>query len=117
MAPSNSDLEMTASDRAKFARGGIFLLLGGVIVVALAVAAVEPTPQLYAGLVGASLALVVGWFLSREPVVRSIWFAPAVAALGMYLSGFFPTGALGVGAVLVGLGLLQLVTAGLLRDK
>jgi hypothetical protein len=116
MGTSDSEIEMSATDRKKFARGGVFLLLGGLLVVAFAVTGVEATPALYAGLVGASLALVVGWFLSREPVVRAVWFAPAVAAVGMALDGLLPGGTLGVGGIIVVIGIIQLVTAGLLPE-
>lgn len=114
---STSDIEMDAADRQKFARGGVFLLLGGLLVVAFAIAGVEATPSLYAGLVGAAVALVVAWYTSREPVIRTIWFAPGVAAVGMALGDAIPGGTLGAGGVLVGLGLIQLFTAGLLRRQ
>ena len=108
---------MDAADRAKFARGGVFLLVGGVLVAAFAVAGVEPTPSLYAGLVGGALALAVATVLSSEPVVRTIWFAPGVAAVGVGVTDLFSVPQLGVGGILVGLGALQLVTAGLLNKQ
>lgn len=114
---STSDIEMDATDRKKFARGGIFLLVGGIIVVAFAVAGIEASATLYAGLVGASLALAVAAVSSDEPLVRAIWFAPGVAAVGVALSGSLPGGKLGTGAMLAVLGVVQILTAGLLSDR
>lgn len=108
---------MDAEARAKFARGGVFLLVGGVLVAAFALLGVEPSPSLYAGLVGGSLALAVAVVLSSEPVVRAVWFAPGVAAVGLGVTSLFSLPQLAVGAILVGLGALQLVTAGLLRRQ
>ncbi|MFC6952429.1 hypothetical protein [Halorubellus litoreus] len=114
---STSEVEMDADDRAKFARGGVFLLVGGLLVVAFAVLGVESSPSLYAGLVGGSLALAVAVVLSSEPVVRAVWFAPGVAAVGIALSDAFTLSGMVVGGLLVALGVVQLVTAGLLEKQ
>ena len=114
---STSEVEMDAADRAKFARGGVFLLVGGLLVAAFALVDVESSASLYAGLVGGSLALAVAAVLSSEPVVRAVWFAPGVAAVGVGVTDLFSVPQLGVGGILVGLGALQLVTAGLLNKQ
>lgn len=114
---STSDIEMDAAQRAKFARGGLFLLLGGALVVAFALGGIRASASLYAGLVGGTLALAVASLLSDEPVVRAIWFAPGVAAVGVAVASVAPGGKLGVGAVIAVVGVVQLVTAGLLRDS
>lgn len=114
---STSDIGMDAADREKFARGGVFLLLGGLIVLGFAVAGVEPSSSLYAGLVGGSLALAVASVLSSEPVVRAIWFAPGVAAVGVGVTDVFSLSGLAVGGVLAALGVVQLLTAGLIKRR
>ncbi|WP_323674215.1 hypothetical protein [Halorubellus sp. PRR65] len=114
---STSEVEMDADDRAKFARGGVFLLVGGLVVAAFAVAGVESSPSLYAGLVGGALALAVASVLSSEPVVRAVWFAPGVAAVGVGVTDLFSLPQLVVGGLLVALGVVQLVTAGLLEKQ
>jgi len=108
---------MDAVDREKFARGGVFLLLGGLLVLAFAVAGVESSPSLYAGLVGGSLALAVASVLSDEPVVRAVWFAPGVAAVGLGVTDAFSLSGLAVGGLLAVLGVVQLLTAGLLKRQ
>jgi len=108
---------MDAAQRAKFARGGVFLLLGGALLIVFALADVQATASLYAGLVGGTLALAVAALTSDEPLVRAVWFAPGVAAVGVAVAGVAPGGKLGVGAVIGVLGVLQLVTAGLLADR
>ncbi|NHN43542.1 hypothetical protein G9C85_18140 [Halorubellus sp. JP-L1] len=112
---STSDV-MDAEDRAKFARGGSFLLVGGLVVVALSLVDVAVTPSLYAGLVGASLALAVAAIISSEPVIRAVWFAPGVAAVGVGVADLADFDLVGVGGVLCLLGVVQLVTAGRLKD-
>jgi hypothetical protein len=114
---SSTDIEMDADDRAKFARGGVFLLVGGLVVVALAVLGAVSTPTLYAGLVGGSLALAVAAVLSDEPVVRALWFAPGVAAVGVGVADLTSLDFYTVGGLLVVLGVVQLVTAGLLKKQ
>lgn len=114
---SSSDLGMDAADREKFARGGVFLLVGGLLVLAFAVAGVESSLSLYAGLVGGSLALAVAAVLSDEPVVRAVWFAPGVAAVGVGVTDGFSLSGLVVGGVLAVLGVVQLVTAGLIKRR
>lgn len=114
---STSEVELDAAQRAKFARGGVFLLLGGALVVVFALAGIQATASLYAGLVGGTLALAVAALTSDEPLVRAVWFAPGVAAVGVAVASVAPGGKLGVGAVIAALGILQLVTAGLLSDR
>jgi len=114
---NTSDVEMDAADRAKFARGGSFLLVGGLVVVALSFLAVAATPSLYAGLVGGSLALAVAAVLSSEPVIRAVWFAPGVAAVGVAVADLAGLDLLAVGGVLCLLGVVQLVTAGRLKNQ
>lgn len=114
---STSDVEMDPAARAKFARGGVFLLVGGLLVLAFAVADVEPSPSLYASLVGGALALAVASVLSDEPVVRAVWFAPGVAAVGVGVGDLFSLSGLPIGGLLAGLGVVQLVTAGLLKKR
>lgn len=114
---STSEVDMDADDRAKFARGGVFLLVGGLVVVAFAVLGVETSPSVYAGLVGGALALAVAVVLSSEPVVRAVWFAPGVAAVGLGVASLFSLPQLVVGGILVGLGAIQLLTAGLLKKQ
>jgi hypothetical protein len=111
----SSDIDMDAEDRAKFARAGVFLLLGGLLVVAFGVVGVEATGSLYASLVGGALALAVAALLSDEPVVRAIWFAPGVAAVGVGVADVMTLEFLVVGGLLVALGVIQLVTAGQLE--
>lgn len=108
---------MDDDDRQQFARGGVFLLLGGVLVVAFAVLGIEASLSLYAGLVGGSLALAVAALTSDEPLVRVVWFAPGVAAVGVAVGQVFPAGLYGSGGFLIAFGALQVLTAGFLGDR
>jgi hypothetical protein len=55
--------------------------------------------------------------LSDEPVVRAVWFAPGVAAVGLGVTDAFSLSGLAVGGLLAVLGVVQLLTAGLLKRQ
>jgi hypothetical protein len=114
---SSSDLGIDAADRERFARGGVFLLLGGLLVLAFAAAGIESSSSLYAGLVGGSLALAVASVFSSEPIVRAVWFAPGVAAVGVGITDISSLSGFAIGGVIAVLGVVQLLTAGLVKRQ
>jgi len=76
---------MDQSQRTRIARGGLSLVVAGVLIAAVAALDVGASSGLFAALVIVGVAAAAAGRVAERPVFAAVWPAPLFAAAGLYL--------------------------------
>ncbi|WP_121820996.1 hypothetical protein [Halostella salina] len=101
---------MDQSQRTRIARGGLSLVVAGVLIAVVAALGLSASTEVLAALVVGGVGLAVAGYAGDRPALAAVWPAPLFAAAGLYLFAADGRTALFVEALLfVVVGVAQLI--------